>query len=265
MHENTNIMHKNFLRLTLLLAMVLACLVIVQAQQMQSWNSLNARVSLADKWQLRAGHLRGYQADNRFRNHFNQTGLTVSYEAAKRLDLAAGVLFITPTGRDTRTRLFLRATHTKRISRQLNWINTLRLETNSANEPRFRQRVMLGTRLATRKRLDFANVRPAVGYQLFYNIGGRPINYYNDNKELLASQTPDGFHRGRLFLNLDFKVNDLLSIDVNYFNQQEFNLLSGPTRRMNVPNQNGTRIQRPFRPFNMLGVALTVDVDALLK
>lgn len=233
--------------------------------QWQSWNGIAATASLTEKVDVRLSHLRGFELQPQLRNHFHQTGFSANYKIAKRWDAGAGIMLITPTSnKDTRTRLFIRAAHTYRINKQWNWINGIRVETNSANENRFNQRIVLSSRVAMRKRLEPLNMKAAAGYHLFYNMGGRAITYFNDKREPVATNTPDGFHRGRLFINLDFKLSKVLSLDVNYFNQHEFNLLASPTRKMNVPNASG-RIQRPFDNYNMIGVGLTVNVDKLLQ
>ena len=233
--------------------------------QWQTWNGIAANASITDKLDVRISHLRGFELQPQFRNHFHQTGFSATYKLAKRWDAGAGVMFITPTiNQDTRTRFFVRAAHTHRINKQLNWINGIRLETNSANENRFRQRIILSSRVGMRKRTEFLGMKASAGYLLFYNIGGRPLKYYDEKGELLATNTPDGFHRGRLFLNLDFKLNKMLNLDINYFNQHEFNLFASPTRQMNVPNANG-RIQRPFDNYNMIGATLTVNIDKLIQ
>lgn len=249
--------------------LLILCIYIILSQwangQWQTWNSIAANASLTDKLDVRLSHLRGFEFQPQFQNHFNQTGLSLTYRLSKRWDAGTGILFITPTSnKDTRTRLFLRASHTHRINKQLNWINGIRLETNSANENRFRHRVIISSRVGMRKRTEFLAMKASTGYLLFYNIGGRPIKYYDEKGELIASNTPDGFHRGRLFINLDFKLNKVLNLDINYFNQHEFNLLASPTRKMNVPNANG-RIQRPFDNYNMIGASLTVNIDKLIK
>jgi hypothetical protein len=233
--------------------------------QWQVWNGLAVKARLTEKIDARLSHFRGFELQPKFNNHFHMTTLSTNIELTKRWEAGTGVMLITPTiNNDTRTRFFVRAAYTYRINKGLNWINSVRLETNSANENRFRHRVILASRLGMRRRTDFLAMKASGGFFLFYNIGGSPLKYYDDKGDLMATNTPDGFHRVRLFLNLDFKLSKLLNLDINYFNQNEFNLLTSNTRKMNVPNARG-RIQRPFDNYNVISASLTVNIDQLIN
>jgi hypothetical protein len=234
--------------------------------QWQSWNSLNVSADVTKKLTAQIGHTRAFDMSNGFKPTFSQTLLQLSYDHSRQWDFSGGVQFIRPanTTTGTRTRLFVRAAHTQRFD-QLNWTNSLRLETNSQNENRFRQRIILSTRLGLRKRLEFLNLSPSIMYSLFYNIGGNPIRYYDENKVLVARQTPDGFHRGRLTLSVNSKINDMVRVNVFYMRQHEFNFLTPDNRKMNVFDPVRNRILRPFDNFNVLGVSVNVSLDDLIN
>jgi Protein of unknown function (DUF2490) len=234
-------------------------------QNWQSWNSLNVSAAITKKLDVQIGHTKAYGLSGGTENVFNQTLFQVRYDLTKRWDLSGGLQFIDPTGpAAARTRIFIRAAHTTRINELLNWTNSLRIETNSRNENRFRQRFIVSTRLGLRKRLDFLNLSPSVMYSLFYNMGGTPIRYYNESKELVARQTPDGFHRGRITFNLSSKINDYVRVSVFYMRQHEFNFLVGENRRMNVFDPVRNRTLRPFNNFNVIGLSLNVSLDELI-
>jgi hypothetical protein len=231
-----------------------------------SWNSVAANAEITKKLSATIGHTRAFNMSNSFAPTFSQTSFQLSYDHSRQWDFSTGVQFISPaqSTSGTRTRLFIRAAHTKRIE-QFNWTNSLRLETNSQNENRFRQRVIISTRLGLRKRLPFLNLSPSIMYSLFYNIGGNPIRYYDKENVLIARQTPDGFHRGRLTLNVNTKINDMLRLSVFYMRQHEFNFLSSDTRKMNVFDPVRNRVLRPFDNFNVIGLSLNVSVDDLFN
>lgn len=238
-----------------------------QGNTWRNWLSANASYSLTRDWSLSAGHLRSYEISNNYKNSFNQISIRTSYDITKRVGISGGVQWMTipSSASGTRTRLYLKGDHTTRIARKLNWNNSLQVETNSAAETRFRQRIILGTRLSPRKRLDFLNLSPSVSYRLFYNIGGDPISYYDQDGKLVARQTPDGFHRHRIQLNANSKISDLFRVNLYFMMQREFNFLSGDTRRMNVPNLTKTRTVRPFDNYNVIGLSLNLDIDELIK
>lgn len=234
--------------------------------QWQSRNAISVAVSLTDKVDLTASHLRAYDLNNKFNNIFYQSGLQVKYELSKRWDLSGNIQFLTGgASNETRTRAFIRAAHTYRLTKKINWTNSIRLETNSQNENRFRHRIGFATRLGLRKRLDFLNLSPSVTYQLFYNIGGTPIRYYNDSKQLIARQSPDGLHRSRIILNLNSKLNKYLNVSLYYMRQQEFNFLSTDTRKMNVYDPVRNRTLRPFDNFNTIGLSAQINLNPLFN
>lgn len=107
---------------------------------------------------------------------------------------------------------------------------------------------------------------PSVGYSLFYNIGGNSIQYYDSKTGLPAvRQTPDGFHRGRLMLNLNSKISKSFSLSVYYMMQREFNLFTPEYRAMNIVKPTNGRIVRPFDDFNVIGMTANFDIDLYKK
>lgn len=238
----------------------------ISQTEWQNWNGVNVNASLTKKAGVSVGHTRSYNISEKYKNQFNQTAIQFSYEITKKWDVFGGVQFISPAfKRDVRTRLHVRAAHTMRLSKKVNWTNSLRFETNSKNENRFRQRVAVSTRIGLRKRLDFLNLAPSLSYTLFYNIGGNPINYYDKAGVVLINQTPDGFHRSRITATLNSKINNYLRISLYYMRQQEFNFLTKETRSMNVYDPVKQKISRPFNNFNCIGLTASVSLDPLIN
>lgn len=232
----------------------------------QNWNALEVQAAVTKKINIKANHLRAYNISEKYANVFNQFAFQASYELNKQWDVQGGVQFITPAlSKETRTRIYTRAAHSIRLTKKINWTNSLRIETNSKNENRFRQRIIVTTRLGLRKRLDFLNLAPSVSYSLFYNIGGNPIRYYDKDAQLIGQQTPDGLHRSRLNLNLNSKVNDYLRISLYYMRQQEFNFLAPDTRKMNVYDPVRNRTLRPFNNYNTIGLTAQLILDPFFK
>ena len=100
---------------------------------------------------------------------------------------------------------------------------------------------------------------------MFYNIGGGTIRYYDKNEQLIARQSPDGFHRGRLTVNFNSKVNKYLRIGLYYMRQQEFNFLTSDTRKMNVYDPVRDRTLRPFKNFNAVGLSAQFNLNPFLN
>jgi hypothetical protein len=134
-------------------------------------------------------------------------------------------------------------------------------EIHSANETRFRNRIIYITRLSNKKRLDFLHLNLSASYWLFYNIGGSPIRYFDKAGAVVTRKSPDGFHRGRLILAANSKLSKHLSLSVYYMRQQEFNFLSNEYRKVNVVNPNTGRIARAFDDYNVAGITLSYNID----
>ena len=234
-------------------------------QEWKNWNAVRVEVPITKKLDVEIGHIRSYNISNQYKNDFNQTAFQFQYRQNRKWSFSTGVQFLNPTrSNGTRTRVFLRAAHTTRIiQKQLNWTNSLRVDHNSVNETRFRQRIILGTRLSLRKRVSFLNLSPSVSYNLFYNIGGNSIPYYDADNKLIERSTPDGFHRGRFVANLNSKINDYLQVSVYLMAQREFNFLSSPTNKMNVFDPVRNRIIRPFDNYNVVGFTLGLSLNDL--
>jgi hypothetical protein len=232
----------------------------------QNWNGITVSGPLTDKLSAKIGHTRAYSLSNKYENTFNQNQFQFSYELNNKWDIQSGVQLITPdSSKDTRTRVYLRAAHITRISRKVNWTNSLRIETNSKNENRFRQRIKISSRLGLRKRLNVLNLAPSITYSLFYNIGGGPLRYYDENAQLVARQSPDGFHRSRLTINLNSKLTKYLSVSLYYMRQQEFNFLSAETRKINITDPVRNRVLRPFNNYNTLGITAQLNLEPFIK
>lgn len=255
-------------KVTLLLTAIALSAINTYAQrEWKNWNGITVQIPVVEKLDFQIGHTRAYNLSDKYRNEFNQTAFQLRYDHSRRWDFSTGLQIIKPvSATESRRRFFVRAAYTTRVfDRKFNWTNSVRIEQNSQNERRFRQRVIVSTRLAPRKRLDFLNLTPSVMYTMFYNIGGSPIRYYDANSILIDQDTPDGFHRGRFTLNLNSKINDYLRLNVYFMTQTEFNFLSGTTNKMNVYDPVRKRTLRPFDNFNVIGTTLNVSLHELFN
>ncbi len=137
----------------------------------KSWNSAQLELSLTKKLDLRFSHLRGYNINNGFSSEFNQSSIRLDYDFNKRFSIATGAVLGSLSAADDADRLILRGTYKIPIAEVLSWSNSIQAEAHSANETRYRYRLVYITRLATKRRLDFLRLSPSVSYWLYYNIG----------------------------------------------------------------------------------------------
>ena len=232
---------------------------------LKNWNSLKLNLSLSKKTDVSIGHLRSYNINNGFINDFNQSSVSIDHDFTKRFSVSGGAVIGGFSSADGANRLTLRSTYKIPVADILNWSNAIQGELHSSAETRYRSRIRYITRLTTKKRLDFLRLQPSVSYSLYYNIGGNPINYYDQNGDFAVKQTPDGFHRGRLSLYLNSKITKNLSVSLYGMMQQEFNLFSDDYHKINVINPVSGKIVRSFNNYNVIGTNATFNFDLYKK
>ena len=232
---------------------------------LKSWNSFQLDISLTKKLDLRLGHLEAFNISDNFSRDFSQSSARLDYDVTKRVSLSAGAVLGSLSAADDANRLTLRGTYKIPIADILSWSNSIQGEIHSATENRYRYRILYITRLATKRRLYFLRLSPSISYTLFYNIGGRPIQYFDNDDDPAVLQTPDGFHRGRLSVNLNSKLNKNLSFTVYFMMQREFNFLTDDFHKMNIIDPNSGKIVRPFHDFNVIGTTISVNFDVYKK
>ncbi|MEQ1797716.1 MAG: DUF2490 domain-containing protein [Lacibacter sp.] len=230
------------------------------------WNTAGLNLSFTKKLDLQVSHLRSYNISNNFTNNFNQTTASLDYDLKKRMSVKVGVMNTgVPASTINKQRYFARFTYRLPVADVITWSNSLQAEIHSANETRFRNRIIYITRVSNKKRFDFLRLNVSAAYWLFYNTGGNAINYYDKDGAVVARNTPNGLHRGRLFLTANSKLTKDLSLSLYYMQQQEFNLLSGNYHQMNVVNPLTGKTARAFDNYNVVGLSLSYDLDLYKK
>ena len=228
----------------------------------KNWNSLNVDLSISKKTDIGVSHLRSYTITNGFNNGFNQSGIDINHDFTKKISGRAGILLnFFPGSSQTTSRYFARVSHKLTFADAIRWTNSLQVERHSNTETRYRNRFIYITRLSPRRRLDFLNLSPSISYWLYYNAGGSAVQYYDKTGMPGVQQSPNGFHRGRLYLNLNSKISDHVSVSLYYMNQKEFNFLSETNREMNVVDPNTGIVSRPFDDYNVVGCSLLLDFN----
>lgn len=232
---------------------------------LKSWNSAQLELSLTKKLDMRFSHLRAYDINNGFSSDFSQSSAHLDYDFTKRFSMSAGAVLGSLSAADDANRATLRATFKTPVADVLTWSNSIQGEIHSANQNRYRERIVLIARLGAKNRLDFLRLSPSVSYSLYYNIGGSPIQYYDKNEQPVIQQTPDGFHRGRLSFNMNSRIAKHFSFTVYYMMQREFNLLTDDYHKINVADANTGKIIRPFNDYNVIGTTMSFNFDLYKK
>lgn len=232
---------------------------------LQNWNSLQLTLSILKKLDVRLSHLRAYNISNGYSSDFNQSSVRLDYDFTKRFSMSGGAVLGSLSAADGANRIVLRGTYRIPIADVINWSNSIQGEIHSSNETRYRNRVVYITRVGTQKRLEFLRLSPSVAYSLYYNIGGNQIQYFDKTGIPTIRQSPDGFHRGRLSINMNSKISKTFSLTLYYMMQREFNLFSNEYHKMNVVNPATGKVIRPFDDYNVIGTTLALNFDVYKK
>lgn len=229
----------------------------------KNWNAAQFELSFSKKLDIRVSHMRAFDISNGFKADFNQSTIQAGYELNRKWEVATGfVKGGSSTLTDGSSRITARIRYKVRMANVIYWSNSIQGEVHSITENRYRNRVIWTSGLSLRKRLSFLNLLPSVSYSLFYNIGGSPVQYYDSKTGLpVVKQTPDGFHRGRLLLNLNSKITGHLSLSMYFMAQREFNLFTAEYRRINIVKPVTGRVVRAFDDYNVAGMTLKYDFN----
>jgi hypothetical protein len=234
----------------------------LQAQtDLKAWAAISVKIPVAKKISFDIEHLRGYNITTNWQNEFNQLQGRLEIKLNKKINLFFGDLITaTPNSTEIKNRVFSRITCKTKLGNLFRLQNGLQAEWNSKNENRFRYRFIASSRLYLKKRLTAMHLSPSVTGFLFYNGGGKGIQYYDDNKQPLVKQTPDGFHRGRILFNINSKISDRFNIGFYYMMQREFNFLNNINHSINYQNPLTGKITRPFDNYNVAGITLAINL-----
>lgn len=240
---------------------------LTQAQyEMRLWNSFGVNAPLTKNLSAKASYMKSFRFTNEpFETSFNWYSLRLSYNYNRDWNFSLGSAWMNLPGSNRTTfRMMGEATHRIKLDRRFVLRNSLQLETHNDQESRFDQRIISSSRLGLRKRIDFLKAAPSLSYSLFYNIGGNPIRYFDEQGEEIDRKSANGIHRARIMGSFNFKLSTPLRLTVYYINQHEFNLVLSDTNKINIPNPNTGRVQRPFNNQHIVGVSLSYQLSHLL-
>ncbi|GMQ29849.1 DUF2490 domain-containing protein [Algoriphagus confluentis] len=257
--------NRQFILLYLVVFLIGRPQVVLGQYKTRLWSSFNVGAPLTDKLDVRASYIKSLKVDEPgFETAFNWYAAALTYQLSKdwRLQLGSAWMHLPSSGRTTH-RWTLEGSHKMKLDRRFSLRNSLQLESHNDQEPRFDYRVIFGSRVGLRKRLDFLGVAPSLNYALFFNIGGNPIRYFSESGEEITRKTSNGLHRGRLMANFNFKISKPIRLSLYYINQHEFNLVFSETNKINVLNPINGRIQRPFNNQHIIGFALSYQIKPL--
>lgn len=225
------------------------------------WAGLQTNIGITKKWDLKLNFLHSSECNYKLSNDFQQLSATSSYDFNKKINGRLGYLSTLASLKDdSKYRIFARFMIDSKLNRTFQISNGVQAEKHSKNETRYSYRLIYINTLSVNKRLKFLNLTPSATVWLYYNMGGKPLQYYNyENGTATIKNNANGFHRARYFLNLNSKINKNFSISLYAMRQQEFNLFTRDTRKINVLNPKTGKISRPFNNYTVLGLNMSIN------
>ncbi|MEO5906415.1 MAG: hypothetical protein ABIQ11_06805 [Saprospiraceae bacterium] len=234
----------------------------VNGGKFKIWMGAVANVSVTKKADFSVGYMRDYEGIESL-NHkaYDQESASFQYDVTKWYEPGAGIIRTqTASSGKITYRYYLVNSFKARLGDHLKWTNGLQVEKFSPNETRYDYRFVYLTRFGLTKRIKFLQLAPSVSYRLYYNVGGNKLQYYDSAGNRDVKETPDGFHRGRLIVNLNSKISDLLSVSLYYLNQHEFNICP-ESHAINIMVPVTENIIRPFNNYNVVGLSVKFNID----
>jgi hypothetical protein len=234
----------------------------LQAQpDLKAWGAVSYQMPAAKKVNFSIEHLRAYNTTKNWENEFNQVQGRLEIDLGKKNDLFIGDLIsLTPGSTEIKNRVFIRGTHKTKLGNFFRWQNGLQAEWHSKNETRYQYRFVASSRIYLKKRLTTLNLAPSITGFVFYNLGGKEVQYYDSNKQPSVKQAPDGFHRARLQFTVNSKISDKFNISFYYMLQREFNISNDVNHSINYYNPVTNKIIRPFDNYNVAGITLGISL-----
>lgn len=124
------------------------------------------------------------------------------------------------------------------------------------------------------KKENFLRFSPFIEPIIYYYLNGIPISYKNDQNEIIAYKSPNGFHRYRLKAGVKispFKKLSNLSFIFYYTLQKEFNI-HGLGHDLNVISNNKPSLDYnnipnktnniyPFNNYSIIGFHILYDIN----
>lgn len=233
-----------------------------QQKEWQNWNSIGFKIPLSKKADFRLSELASFSPSNGYALNFAQTSASISIDIRKGLSFKIGdqLNYIPGSNNSLRNRVYVKGSVDNKFSRLFKAEHSLQAEFHGKTESRYRQRYIFSNSLSLRSRLTPLHLRPSISYSLYYNVGGRDIQYYDKAGNPSVLQSPDGFHRGRFYARLNSRISNHLQLSLYYMNQSEFNFLTPDDKKMNISDPSTGRIIRPFDDYNVIGLSLQFSI-----
>ncbi|MCB0646307.1 MAG: hypothetical protein KDC49_06570 [Saprospiraceae bacterium] len=139
--------------------------------------------------------------------------------------------------------------------------NGVALESNFPSFRKYKNRVIFSSEFVLKTNFTALRIRPFTEARLYYYHGGKGINYYNPEGDLVITKSPNDFHRYRVYLGIKTRPFKQVHLNIAYFLNREFNSNLFPYSQLNVPNRRGTKTIAPFNNYNGIFTSLSFSIN----
>ena len=139
--------------------------------------------------------------------------------------------------------------------------NTITAEWHFPKLQKYQYRFIYTLKYSFKNKILPLRATPYIKYQLYYYLGGKPLDYFDETGEVLvARQSPDDFHRYRIGGGIRFRPAKYFYVTLYYIWQEEFNTKLTTNRSINILNNSQTAIKYPFNDYQVVGLSLSYSI-----
>lgn len=246
-----------------ILIIVLATVHVLKAQDVDSeiihFYSFNLDYKINTQINLQAGELFSFDSRS-YHLNFVQSKLGATYRFNKRISMDffyKPLLFKNTSGDIWYHRLSTSFHYRSRLF-SFPIKNSITADWFFPQLKKYRYRFIYSIKLSLKNNFLPLRATPYLKSQLYYYLDGKPLNYWDDNREkLLARNAPNDFHRLRLGTGVRFRPSKHLYVSLYYIWQIEFNTTFTTNRQINILNKSQTAIKYPFNDYQVIGLSLS--------
>lgn len=229
---------------------------------LKSWTTLNLSKRLGKENWLSFGVLQSFTIQGGARN-YSQPSFRWRHRLAKPWNLYLSYAPTISYQAGKPSRMAHRVRGEIRYSNRFGpWAlrNSLNAEYHFPVRNKFRYRFFHTAQLTYRNDKWPLGLRPYFQTRLYYYLGGRSIEYFDENTEDIVAAAPDGFHGFRTILGLRMRASKALTLNLTYLNHREFNTSFLGGNPLNTLDPDSDRRRNQFFNFKSIGLSLSFRI-----
>ncbi len=130
---------------------------------------------------------------------------------------------------------------------------------------KFQYRWIYSFEMTYRKSFTKWKIRPYSKIKIYYYGNGKYIDYYDDERNLIAKKSPNDIHRWRWYTGFKLRPHRQLSIVLSYFWNEEFNAGIFKNSDINIYNKSRTVIKYPYNSYGAINLAFNYTIKTKKK